>query len=63
MNNINDLVKRLQQYNKLWVALAGGVVTVLTELYGIDNVYVQMLVSGLTALGVWGTPNLRVAKK
>lgn len=47
----------LPQYNKLWVALAGGGVAILTQHFGVGNEYVQLAITALTALGVYTVPN------
>jgi len=49
-------LSKLFKYNKLWVALLGAVATVLLQFYG-TNPKVQMLVSVLTALGVYQAKN------
>lgn len=49
-------MKKLASYNKLIVALIGAIVTVVVQFYGGNNV-VQIVVSVLTALGVYQVPN------
>lgn len=49
----------MSKYNKLWIALAGGVVAILVQLLGQDNVYTQTAVSLLTAWGVYQVPNTK----
>lgn len=50
------MLKKLQPYNKLLVALLGAVVTVVVQFYG-TNELVQVAVSLLTAVGVYSAPN------
>lgn len=51
------MLDKLQQYNKLWVALAGLVVTVVAKKYGMNSDIYTYLVPFLTALGVYAAPN------
>ena len=44
------------QYSKFWIALLGAVLTTLT-VYFPTNEYVTLIVTLLTALGVYVTPN------
>lgn len=48
--------KSMSKYNKLWVALAGAVVTVLVTFFS-DNQVVHNLIPFLTAIGVYQVPN------
>lgn len=50
------MLKKLQPYNKLLVALAGAVATIAVQFYGTNHA-VQVVVSLLTAAGVFVTPN------
>lgn len=54
---MKDFVKKLAEYNKLWVALAGVAVTVVARRYGVDSDVYTLLVPFLTALGVYAVPN------
>lgn len=47
----------LGKYNKLWVALIGAGVAVLTRHFGGDNSFVLDIEALLTAAGVWAAPN------
>lgn len=47
----------MQKYNKLWIALAGAIITVLVDYFG-NHELVAQLIPFLTALGVYRTPNL-----
>lgn len=51
------MLNKLAQYNKLWVALAGLVVTVVARKYGVESDVYTLLVPFLTALGVYAVPN------
>lgn len=55
---MTDIIKRLQPYNKFLIALLGAVLTTIAQFYG-DNTYVVMILSLLTALGVYQVPNKR----
>lgn len=55
---MNDLIKRLQPYNKFLVALLGAVLSTIAQFYG-DNPYIVMVITVLTALGVYQVPNKR----
>ena len=44
-------------YSKLYVALAGAVVQVLTNWLGSANVWTVTAIALLTALGVYAAPN------
>lgn len=46
-----------RKYNKLWVALAGAAVQGVGLYFGIDSVPYVMVVSTVTALGVYAAPN------
>ena len=50
------MLEKLKPYNKFLVALLGAAITVVVQYYG-SNVFVQMVVSLLTALGVYTVPN------
>lgn len=50
------MLKKLQPYNKLLVALLGAVLTVIVQFYG-GNQYVQIVVTLLSAAGVYAAPN------
>ena len=50
------LLIRIAPYKKFLVALLGAVVTVVTQYYGANDT-VQIVVSVLTALGVYQTRN------
>jgi uncharacterized membrane protein len=45
-----------KQYNKLWIALLGAILTVLT-VYLPTSQWVTVLVTFVTALGVYAAPN------
>lgn len=47
-----------KQYNKLWIALLGAIVTTLTVYFPSEQ-WVTMLVTFLTALGVYSVPNIK----
>jgi hypothetical protein len=49
-------MKDLAKYNKLWVALAGAVLTVLIDYFS-DNQTVANLIPFLTAIGVYQVRN------
>ena len=53
------MLKTLQLHSKLLVALLGAVLTVAVQFYG-NNATVQIVVSVLTALGVYSIPNKAV---
>lgn len=46
----------VQHYSKFLVAFAGGVVAILTYLYG-DATWLPILVNFLTAIGVYSVEN------
>jgi hypothetical protein len=52
MKVFNDL----KPYNKFFVALLGAALTTVSQFYG-NNPYVAMVLTLLTALGVYSTPN------
>lgn len=54
---MKDFIKSLAKYNKLWVALAGLVVTIVARRYGVESDVYTLLVPFLTALGVYAVPN------
>lgn len=48
----------MTRYNKLWVAVAGALVELVDQLWGIKLAgALAALVPALTALGVWAVPN------
>ena len=51
---------KLAQYNKLWVAVGGAVVTGLTAWLGVDSPVVQGVISVLSVLGVGIVPNKQI---
>lgn len=53
------MINKLAPYNKLLVALLGAIVTVVVQFYGTSEL-VQVVVSVLTALGVYQVPNSKV---
>lgn len=51
------VINWLAQYNKLWVAIAGLVVTIIAKKYGVNSDAYTYVVPFLTALGVYAVPN------
>lgn len=51
-------MSKAANYTKFFVALLGAIVTVVLQFYG-TNKYVQMAVVFLTAVGVYGLPNIK----
>ena len=47
----------MAKYQKFFAALAGVAVLAATELLGADSAWVAVVVSVLTALGVYAAPN------
>lgn len=47
----------MSKYAKFITAFAGGVVLVLTSLYGANTPWVTTIIAVLTALGVFQVPN------
>ena len=52
-----SFLDKLAQYNKAWVALAGGLVSLLTARLGVDSPIVQTVIELLSIIGVYATPN------
>lgn len=50
------MLAKLAPYNKFLVALLGAVLTTVVQFYG-DNPYVTLVVTLLTAVGVYHAPN------
>lgn len=50
-------MKNLQQYNKAIVAVIGGLVTALELYFDVLPSWAQLLVTVLTAAGVYQVPN------
>lgn len=53
--------QKLGQYNKLWVALTGALIAIVTQFWPEASAQTKQIVTTidtlLTAAGVWATPN------
>ena len=53
--------QKVGQYNKLWVALTGAVIAIVTQFWPSEAAQVKQIITTidtvLTAIGVWATPN------
>lgn len=50
------MFSKLKPYSKFIIALLGAVLTTVSQFYG-DNPYVALVLTVLTALGVYQVPN------
>lgn len=51
------MVGNLQRYNKLWVALAIGLIGALSSYYGEQSLVVEVVTALLVGAGVYVVPN------
>lgn len=62
LDYLKDMYRHPERYTKFWVALVGFVITMATTYFPTAE-WVTPLTSLLTAVGVWGLPNVpRVTK-